>query len=137
MLRTLLLAMAVLMAIAGTARAELRLFTLTNGPVQTAQAEQNAPQIAQTIMGYDVMTFTTVAIGAMFGAAVGTELAVIGLGVYGYPAATLWLAGTTAFVSGALGGGATANWLLEASRAPRTSPLDRAAQGPAQANARR
>ncbi len=135
MLRNLLLAVALLVAVAGTARAETRLFNLAGtGPVQTAQAEQ---QNSQTIMGYDTMTVATVAIGAMFGAVAATEVAVIGLGVYGYPAATLWIAGTTSFVAGGLGGGALANWILEVSRAPRTSPLDRSTQGAAQANARR
>jgi hypothetical protein len=131
--------MATLAIVGGAAQAEPRgteLFTLAGtGPVQTAQAEQQ--QNGQTIFGYDTMTVATVTIGAMFGAAVATEIAVIGLGIYGYPAATLWVAGTTSFVSGALGGGALANWILQTSRAPHQSPLERQSQGAAQANARR
>jgi hypothetical protein len=138
MLRKFLLAMALLAMAGGAAQAEPRgteLFTLAaTGPVQAGQAEQ---QNGQTVFGYDTMTVATVTIGAMFGAAVATEIAVIGLGVYGYPAATLWVAGTTSFVSGALGGGALANWILQNSRAPHQSPLERQSQGAAQANARR
>jgi hypothetical protein len=135
MLKTVLVAVAMVIALAGAGRAESRLFTLAaTGPVQPAQAEQ---QNGQTIFGYDAQTVVTVTIGAMFGAAVATEIAVIGLGVYGYPAATLWAAGSASFVGGALGGGALANWILEAAQAPRTSPLDRSPHGPAQANARR
>ena len=139
MLRIFLLAVAFL-AVAGAAQAEPRqaqpqqLFTLAaTGPVQQAQPEQNN---GQTIFGYDTQTVVTVTIGAMFGAAVGTEIAVIGLGVYGYPAATLWVAGVSAFTAGALGGGSLANWILENARAPHQSPLDRS-HGAAQANARR
>jgi len=88
-------------------------------------------------MGYDAMTFATVAIGSAFGAVGMMEVAVIGLGIYGYPAATLWAAGAASFIGGGVAGGFLGNWILEASRAPRISPLDRSAQGPAQANVRR
>jgi hypothetical protein len=127
MVRGLLLVLAVLVGIAGAAQAQSPLLTLTAAGPTPAPEQHGSGQI----MGYDSLTFLTVVIGGAFGAAVGTEIAVIGLGVAGYTGPTLAIAGASSFVAGAAAGAFTGNYLLQLLRSQPVTPLE----GPA-ANAR-
>jgi hypothetical protein len=130
----MLLALALMLAVTGAARAEGNLLTMTSTGPSLAQ-EQAA---GTRILGYDSLTVLTVAIGGMFGAALGTEVAVIGLGVAGYSGPVILAVGTTGFVGGAAAGAFSGNWLLEAYRSQRAQPLERASpNAAAQAATRR